>query len=505
MGAWLMTTLSLYFPQTKGDSNRLSRQVAKGQLLRIRSGVYTDELDPANWPSLLESRWYEVVKAMCPAGTIAAYRTAIELRPVDGRVFLAAPIGRRKTIVVHSSLTLQLLPSDTELGTEPFLPDFFRSNPARQCLENLNRSRGARKIIDKALGEEGVELMLIERLSRYGEDELNRLRDEAAVLAKPLAMTAEFNLLNKKISTLLSSHQNNGSLITPQGLATAQKVPFDSHRLALFSRLADYLGGCELTVEPFGNNTAAWRHLSFFESYFSNYIEGTEFQIEEAEQIIFDRSAVVNRHEDSHDVMAVYDLVFDQQEMMATPSSAQSFIDMIQGRHELIMKERPSKRPGQLKEKINKAGNTVFVSPQNLIGTLTQSMDIYMRLPPGLARAIYIHFVLAECHPMDDGNGRLARIFMNAEMASQSLCKIIVPTVHRDSYLNGLRAATRSGQFRTIVKVIHQLHRYSASLPWLDYGEALVTLRADGADKTPDEGVATFNRKINQWYQSYPA
>lgn len=499
-----MTTLSLYFPLTKGDSNRLSRRVARGELLRIRRGVYTDELDSSKLPSLLASRWYEVVKALCPAGTIAAYRTAIELCPVKGQVFLAAPIHRRKTIVVHPSLTLQLYPADTALGCEPFLPDMFRSNPARQFLENLTRSRGARKTVNKALGEAGVELKLTERLSRYGEDELNRLRDEAAILAEPLGMTTEFALLNKKISGLLSSHLASDGLITPQGLAMAQQVPFDDQRLTLFSQLADYLSRCVLPVESFDNNAAAWRNLSFFESYFSNYIEGTEFLIEEAEGIIFDRSAVANRHEDSHDVMAVYDLVFDQQEMMATPTSAQSFIDMIQGRHELIMKERPSKRPGQLKEKINKAGSSVFVSPQNLIGTLTQSMDIYMTLPPGLARAIYIHFVLAECHPMDDGNGRLARIFMNAEMASQSLYKIIIPTVHRDSYLNGLRAATRNGQFRTMVKVIHQLHRYSASVPWLDYGEALATLKADAADKIPDEGVATFNRKINQWYQSYP-
>jgi Fic/DOC family len=499
-----MTSLSLYFPRGKADSNRLSRRVEKGELVRIRRGVYTDEFDPDRLPSLLQSRWHEVVKALCPAGTIAAYRTAMELRPEQGQIFLAAPIVRRKTIVVHPSLTLQLLPADTALGTEPFLPALFRSNPARQLLENLTRSRGARKTVDKALGEEIVELALTERLSRYGEDDLNRLRDEAATLAEPLNMEAAFALLNQKISALLSSHPANNVLVTPQGLAMAQKVPFDDRRLTLFSQLASYLSRCALPVEAFDNQASAWRNLSFFESYFSNYIEGTEFLIEEAEQIVFNRSEVANRHEDSHDVMAVYDLVSDQQEMMATPTSAQSLIDMIQGRHELILKQRPSKRPGKLKEKINKAGNSVFVSPENLIGTLTQSMDIYETIPPGLSRAIYIHFVLAECHPMDDGNGRLARIFMNAELAAQSLCKVIIPTVHRDSYLNGLRAATRSGQFRTMVKVIHQLQRYTASIAWLDYGEALATIKTDAADKLPDEGVATFNRKINQWYQAYP-
>ena len=32
-------------------------------------------------------------------------------------------------------------------------------------------------------------------------------------------------------------------------------------------------------------NQAGWRNLSFYESYFSNYIEGTEFEIDEADKL----------------------------------------------------------------------------------------------------------------------------------------------------------------------------------------------------------------------------
>lgn len=60
---------------------------------------------------------------------------------------------------------------------------------------------------------------------------------------------------------------------------------------------------------------------------------------------------------------------------------------------------------------------------------------------------------------MDDGNGRLGRIMLNAELAAANEHKILVPTVARDNYLNGQRDATRKGEFRTIAKVLYQLQR----------------------------------------------
>ncbi len=67
---------------------------------------------------------------------------------------------------------------------------------------------------------------------------------------------------------------------------------------------------------------------------------------------------------------------------------------------------------------MNKAGDTVFVLPEHVRGTLTQAFLIYQGLPPGFSRAIFLQFLVAECHPFDDGNGRLARIMMNAELVS---------------------------------------------------------------------------------------
>ena len=93
---------------------------------------------------------------------------------------------------------------------------------------------------------------------------------------------------------------------------------------------------------------------------------------------------------------------------------------------------------------------------------------------------------------------------MNAELVANDLHKIIVPTVARDNYLNGMRQATRQDSFRVMVKVLHQLHQYTASINWSDYGESRKTLEADAADQEADEGLHIFNKRLSQYRDEYP-
>ena len=136
---------------------------------------------------------------------------------------------------------------------------------------------------------------------------------------------------------------------------------------------------------------------------------------------------------------------------------------------------------------------------------IAQDFESYQQLTPGMARAIFMQFIVAERHPFDDGNGRLARTMMNAELVFAEHTKIIVPTVHRDIYLNGLRQATRSGRFRTLTKVFADLQAYTDSIPWEDYGEARATLELHYANRLPDDGVAVFNRRLPGFRIALPA
>ena len=491
----------LIFPIDTADAKRLSRRVSRGELHRIRQGIYTD----ADWgdiPKLLKNRWYEVVSYLYPSA-IVSHATACLLQPAHDVVHITADVKIRKKVVVSEGLTIEVHPGNVTELIELFNPPLYRSSPARYLLENLQITH---KDINapKALGKQWVESELCKLLECNGEAELNRVRDSAREHHSTLGLHKEFKLLDKMIGALLSTHTYD-VLSLPLAIAHAKKSPFDARRLDLFKDFARYLFNCGIKSQVYSFNKSAWRNLSFFESYFSNYIEGTEFEIDEAEQIIFEQREIENRHQDSHDVLSVFDVVSDYTEMCSTPNSADDFISLLTSRHSFIMRSRPEKRPGEFKEKINKAGDTIFVLPENIHGTLEQGFSVYETLPEGFLRAIFMQFLVAECHPFDDGNGRLSRIMMNAELVATEQHKIIVPTVHRDSYLNGLRQATRNGRFRVITKVFADLQSYTSAIPWEDYGEARDTLESHFADKLPDTGVAVFNKQISKYRHILPA
>lgn len=494
---------TLQFATDTQESKRLALLHKKGTLHRIRRGIYIDSEDKYEVAKVIENNWHQIA-AYLYEGSIAIARTAAEGKPASGRVYLATDKVTKERVVKVDGLELSIEPGNSKLAVEPFVLDMKRSSHARYLLENLKSSRGEKKR-RKTLGPEWVESDLVRTVGLRGEAELNEIRDEANGIAPELNLEKEFTKLNKMISAILTTHPADGVLQTGVGIAHAKGEPFDPIRIGVLKSLANYLIPLKLTENAYKFEKSAWRNLSFFESYFSNYIEGTEFTIEEAEAIVFNGDTIKQRHEDSHDVRAHMDITRDMSEMSKVPSSAVKFIDILKTRHSILMAERTEKRPGEFKEKMNKAGNTVFVSPNHVEGTLVQGFEIYQQIPHGIQRAIFMHFLVSECHPFDDGNGRLSRIMMNAELVSEKQFKIIVPTVHRDSYLLGLRNATRGSRFRASIKVLHQLQCYTASLDWSDYGEVKDRLLADMADKDPDEGVATFNKAICNLGDEYPA
>jgi hypothetical protein len=483
---------NLYFSNLTEPAKDLAKKAKSGVITRIHQGIYTDA-KPSELEGLLVSKWHEVVKYLQP-DAIASYRTAQELRPEEGLVVVTSNIKQQRKVHVAKVLTIDIQAGSTNELTEPFLPTMHRSAPPRMYLENLTSGRG---VISKSLGQEWVE----ERLSialrmTDGEKELNSIRDTAREFANANGLEKEFTKLSKIISALLSTHPVEGTLKNSVAIATAKREPYDVVRVERFQSLADYLNRCLLPDVPYTYTKSGWRHLSFFESYFSNFIEGTEFEIDEAEEIVFLRKQINNRHQDSHDVYAVFQQVSDYQAMSIFPETAEEFIKELQRRHFDMMLERKNKNPGAFKSKVNKAGTSVFVMPEDVIGTLTKGFEVYKTVKAGLEAAIFMQFLVSECHPFDDGNGRLSRVMMNSVLHSNDQYKLIVPTVHRDSYLNGLRKATRENKFATLVKVFYQLQKYTASIDWVDYGETRDSLESNGAQLQPDEGTPTFNKVI---------
>jgi hypothetical protein len=55
-----------------------------------------------------------------------------------------------------------------------------------------------------------------------------------------------------------------------------------------------------------------------------------------------------------------------------------------------------------------------------------------------------------------------------------------------------------------MVKVLHLMQCYTASLDWNEYDEVKRTLQENAADKEPDEGTIIFNRVIAKLGGQYP-
>ncbi len=492
---------SLIFPKNSNQAKRLARAVSNGELKRIRRGIYTD----ADWdeiPLLLSNQWHAVVAYLYPCA-IVSYSSAALLRPQNKVVHITADVKVRKKINISNLLIIEVHPGDCNRLTEPFIPTLRRSSPSRYLLENLQITHGD-VAAPRALGRKWVEAELCKLLERRGEGEIRKLHSEARSYSHSVSLNREFCLLDTIIGALLSIRSAT-ALVTPVAIALINKQPFDQDRVVLFEGLAAYLDQCSLPLINYSYSKANWRNLAFFESYFSNFIEGTRFEIEEAEQIVFEHEEIQNRPEDCHDVLLVFEVVHDYTEMAMVPDTTVELFQLLKQRHALIMRARPHNHPGELKLKPNRVGNTHFVEPDKIKGTLNQAFPFYQHLAPGIRKGVFMHFIIAECHPFDDGNGRLARIMMNAELVSAGQHKLIVPTVHQDSYLNGLRQASRSGRFRTITKVIADLQGYSSRIPWEDYGEARTTLESHCAEKLPDERIGLFNRQISQFKLALPA
>jgi len=483
--------MAIFIKGRDGSADSLRKKARRQGWLSLGHGIYCQTDDDPN--SLVFSNWQDIVHSIFP-DAIVSHRTAISLRPEKDTIFLTRPVSAYRNYKV-GPLAISVTPGDVQIGTRPIGKELRASGDARAWLENLSASR-RRGAVPRALGQEALEVELDKVMARNGETYLKAIRQEANVIAPQLHLEEEAAKLDAIVGALCATRPHSGILKSDRAIARANREPFDAHIVNCFDVLVRALGSQELPAIKTQLDRQSWRHQAFIESYFSNYIEGTRFGLSEAEEIVFERQVDESRHADSHDILAVYDIAIDVDQMLVTPSAPDDFRQMLSRRHAFLMHDRPDKRPGQWKEKHNQAGNVMFAAPEAVNGTLTQGLDRYLDLPAGFARAVFMHFVITQVHPFDDGNGRLARLFLSAELVSADESKIVIPNVKRDDYINGLRMANRNEDFRVMLKVMTQLYLYTAALPWRDYDEIVKTLQAHHAFDDPDEGLIRFSRAL---------
>jgi Fic family protein len=229
--------------------------------------------------------------------------------------------------------------------------------------------------------------------------------------------------------------------------------------------------------------------LPFFEAYFSNFIEGTKFELDEARGIAFEGRIPNDRTADAHDVLGTFRVVSDRVEMSSTPQTFDEFVSLLKKRHARVMEARQDKGPGQFKTVNNQAGTTIFVAPGELLGTLARGFELLVALRDPFQRAAFMMFLVSEVHPFADGNGRVARIMMNAELVAAGERRVLVPTVFRSNYLSGLKALSQNGITKTLIRSLDFLQRYAVAIDFSTYEGARSQLDATNAFIEGDEGV----------------
>lgn len=451
------------FVSTKELSSAISRGVRQGVFREIGPRLYTKNLrDPPE--QIVRRHLWRIVGELVP-GALVADRTALESRPAsDGSLFVVA---ERKSelelpgVIVRPRKGPGPLPSDL-----PFVNGLFLSSPARAYLDNLAPSRQRRADrISRTFGRAELETWLVSKLRATGAEELNKVRDQARQIAPLIDREAEFQVFDGLVAALLGTREV--PLVTMRARARSAGRPVDPDRVLLFEALHGELRRVAPVFRPAQERTPEARATQvFFEAYFSNFIEGTQFRVEEASDIVFNRAIPQERPEDAHDILGTWQIVSDPIEMSRRPTDDATLISLLKRRHAVLMSARPDKHPGAFKRQDNQAGGTVFVAHDHVEGTLAAGFELYRSLDTAFARAVYMMFLITEVHPFTDGNGRMARIMMNAELVAAGEERIIIPTIYRGNYLMALKALSQSRHPEPVVRMLDFAHRWVAFTPW---------------------------------------
>ena len=443
-------------PKDNAAAQRVSRMRQQGLLKQLYRGVYTSNLN-AEDADVVRRNWSRILDYLAP-GCVLSHRSAFDTKPKDGLIYISRAEGRRDLELPGLTFKGLIKPSlrplvHTERPGAADVPyqGFYVSSQPRAYLENLTADK---RMAPRQLPRAEIEERLEKLITLRGARAVNELRDDAREVAGRLGLAAEVKTLDSLIGAMLGTHPARvlGSRVA---LARAHGLPYDPQRVELFEQIASQLRNQEFADVPEpARNSSPREMFAFVESYFSNFIEGTTFTLEEAEDIVFHGRIIPNRSEDSHDVKGTFDAALRDPFYSETPNTAEDLLTWLQRANALIMQARKDKHPGEWKVDANQAGSTLFVLPELVPETLRKAWSMMPLLNQPMQRALFAMFVVSEIHPFTDGNGRTARLLMNAFLSEHGQCRVIIPTVFREDYLLSLKAMSHQGDATAYIRAM---------------------------------------------------
>ena len=270
----------------------VSRSVKTGKLRKLASKLYTDDLTSS--PEDIVRRHRLEIAAHFYPGALISHRSALE-----GNV---SPGGKLHLTLPNAVAPIRKLPG-LEIriwrGPAPQADDartplgdgheLFTSGQARAVLENLQIARAHGSDEPKTLSTADLERWLDRHLRIFGIGWLDKLRQQAEGLSAGFGWDREQQELNQLVAAIkgeTSSHR----LTTDFMRFRARGKPYDPERMTLFGTLHARLAA-ERFLELPRPQSNELENRAFWEAYFSNFIEGTKFTVEEARVIVYDREA----------------------------------------------------------------------------------------------------------------------------------------------------------------------------------------------------------------------
>lgn len=453
-------------------SSEISRAVKAGKLRKLASKLYTDDLR-TDAKEIVRRHRLEIAAHFYP-NAVLSHRTALE----GGRV---SPAGKMHITVPRNAAASRKLPG-LEIrvwkGPERQPEDIrntvgegleiYSASQVRAVLENFQIARARGDDETKVLSSVELEKWFDGRLRRLGTDWLQDLLESSKSIAARFDWQRELEALEQFAAALLGK-SSTYKLVSELANSRAKGKPYDPDRVTLFADLHTRLSSeqfAELPKPP----VKEIENRAFWEAYFSNFIEGTRFSVQEAQELVADTGASqqlqAQRPEDAHDIRETYRLIVDPNISGDVGKNISNFFDLLKRRHSRMMASRPSVEPGVFKKRNNEVGSRVFVAPELVEETLARGWSASRSLPSPAARAFYLLFVVSEVHPFIDGNGRISRLGMNAELERASQSRLVIPTSFRNDYLTVLEALTLNGNPDPFVAFAHKLIDINRRIPF---------------------------------------
>jgi hypothetical protein len=491
---WPTAPGSIFFADVASQAT-LKRAVDQRRIRKLSRGLYTADMS-AVAADLVERHRFRILAYLLP-DAILLDRTAANGGLVTGGRMFVGSVSRTANISLPGLevIVRHAEPLAGRVPDPPWTSGLRISSDPRTLLDNLTPSR-ARKGVARTLNAAELEDWLAKKMLAWGQDRFERLRSSALEVAAELDAEDRIEHINQMFGAI----RNTGPArrdASPLVAAIRRGAARDSERVEAFATLADQLRnppGAGLDEPEFLPEPIAIGELPFWEAYFSNFIEGTEFTVDEARQIVESRRVPVNRPADGHDILGTYHCIADPVGRAHTSVDPLELISLLRARHASMLEGRPEIRPGEWKATPNQVGSYMFVEPTLVEGTLLEGFSLIEGLKPGFMRALYLMFVVSETHPFTDGNGRAARVMANAELSAVHESRVVVPIVFRNEYLSGLRKLSRTGDATAYRRILSFAWRWTAAMPWWDHascdGKMAATNALIDSNEAGERGIA---------------